>query len=167
MSGARSRGLVRLVSLVAAVMMAAACDDAQNADKAVPFTRDSLDGHQFSLPRDGDGKVVALHFWTGRSPGGASQLSGLESLWDANRERGLLLLAVDVGQDRAAVAALVAGRRFSYPVVLDPGETLARAYGVTTLPVTVLIDREGLVRARIGIDVPPAVLGAAIRTLTK
>ncbi len=157
-------GLGALFSVVLLTMITA-CDEAQSTDKAVPFVREALDGQRFSLPQDGDGKVVALHFWTGRSPGGASWLAGVEALWQANRERGLLLLAVDIGESREVVAAQVARLRLELPVVLDPELALAHAYGVTTLPVTVLIDREGRVRGRVGPDVPLAVLGAALRTL--
>jgi len=150
--------------LLAALLLIAACDDNRSFDKAVPFTRESLDGRSFVLPRDGDGKVVALHFWSGNAGGGAF-LPALDELWRERGERGLLLLAVDVGENRAAAVAALGKRRLGYPVVLDPESALARAYGVTELPATVLIDREGRVRSRIPGSVPFAVVRSALASL--
>ena len=78
----------------AALLLTAACDDGGDFGKAVPFARESLDGRAFVLPRDGDGKVVMLHFWSGAAPGGGALLPALEELWFEQRDRGLLLLAV-------------------------------------------------------------------------
>ena len=151
--------------LIAALLLTAACDDGGDFGKAVPFARESLDGRAFVLPRDGDGKVVMLHFWSGAAPGGGALLPALEELWFEQRDRGLLLLAVDVGEDRAASAASIAGRKPGFPVLPDPGSTLARAYGVTTPPVTVLIDREGRVRSRIPAAVPFGAVRSALKSL--
>lgn len=155
---------VRLL-LLAALLLTAACDDGRDLGKAVPFARESLDGRSFALPRDGDGKVVVLHFWSGTEAGGGGLLPALDELWRENRERGLLLLAVDVGAGRAAAAASVAGLTLGYPVLPDPDSALARAYGIAGLPVTVLIDREGRVRSRIPGTIPFAVVRSALASL--
>ncbi len=151
--------------LFAALLLLAACDGGGGGDfgKAVPFARQSLDGTAFVLPRDGDGKVVLLHFWNGGAGGGAL-LPALAELRRERQERDLLLLAVDVGESREA-AAFVAGRTLGYPVVLDPDSALARAYGIAELPVTVLIDREGRVRARIPGTIPFGAVRSALKTL--
>ncbi|MEI6557886.1 MAG: TlpA disulfide reductase family protein [Rhodospirillaceae bacterium] len=156
----------RALAVILLLLTAAACgDDSLLDDKAVPFSRDSLDGRRYALPQDSDGAVVMLHFWTGALPGHDGQLAALDELWRARRSRGLLLLAVNVGQPREAVVAAIAGRTISYPVVLDPAAALARAYGVTTTPVTVLIDREGRVRMRVPGTIPFGALRSALETL--
>ena len=147
------------------VLLLAGCGDQRPAEKAVPFSRESLDGHVFVLPRDGDGTVVALHFWSGASAGDGSQLAALDELWRSRRAQDLLLLAVDVGESRETAARFLAGRRLGYPVVLDPAAALARAYGVTELPATVLIDRDGLIASRIPGTIPFAVVGSVVKSL--
>ena len=151
--------------LFAALMATAACDDAGSFDKAVPFSRESLDGRSVALPRDGDGKLVVLHFWSGTSPGGDALLSALEDLRRENGGSNQLWLAVDVGENRAAAARRLAGRPIGYPVVPDPEASLARAYGVTDLPATVLIDRDGRVRKRIPATIPFGVVRSALNSL--
>ena len=155
----------RPLPVAALLLLLAACGDQRPAEKAVPFSRESLDGHVFVLPRDGDGTVVALHFWSSASAGDGSQLAALDELWRNRRAQGLLLLAVDVGESRQTAAGFLAGRRFGFPVVLDPAAALARAYGVTTLPATVLIDREGLIASRIPGAIPFAVVSSAVKSL--
>ncbi len=158
---------IRAVALAALLALAAlaACDDGGDLGKAVPFTRQSLDGRSVDLRSDGDGKVVVLHFWSAAFPGGDAFLSALDELRRQSRDRGVLVLAVAVDSDRDVAAAAIAGKGLGYPVVADPDASLARAYGIAETPASVLIDRDGRVRKRIPGGVPFQVLRSAIETL--
>lgn len=65
---------------------------------------------------------------------------------DLHRElsgRGLTVLAVNLGESRATVAAWVADRRLPVQVLLDADGRAAADYRVTSTPTVVLIDRQG------------------------
>ena len=76
-------------------------------------------------------------------------MKAIEPIWQARQGDGLLVLAVNAGQEAADITKFVADLGVSYPVLLDPGAKIARAYGVTGLPMTFFIDRSGVVRGRI------------------
>ena len=60
--------------------------------------------------------------------------------------QGLVIIAVDVQEDEAAVAAFADGLGASFPVGLDSDRAAADAWDANTLPVHFWIDAEGIVR---------------------
>ena len=61
--------------------------------------------------------------------------------------RGVVFYAMDVGEDAEAVRAFVEKQKYTHPVVLDPKQQATAAYRITSLPVTVLIGKDGSVQA--------------------
>ena len=59
-----------------------------------------------------------------------------------NAERGLVVLGVHSKEDPARLAAFVKDQRVDHRVLVDDGSAF-RDYGVTGIPFTVLLDREG------------------------
>jgi peroxiredoxin len=76
-------------------------------------------------------------------------MKAIEPVWRQHRDQGLLVLAVNAGQSRQEIETFVAPMALSYPILMDPGSKIARAWGVTGLPMTVFIGRDGLVKRRI------------------
>jgi peroxiredoxin len=77
----------------------------------------------------------------------------MEQAYRDYKSRGLEILAVSVDAGHLpAVAATVANfmeeLKLTFPAVLDPEMEVARRYGVFGIPMTFLIDREGIIRAR-------------------
>ena len=64
------------------------------------------------------------------------------------RDRGLTVLAVDMKEPKATVAAWVRKSGITFDVLLDPADTTARAYGVTVTPTVFLIGRDGKLLAK-------------------
>jgi peroxiredoxin len=89
----------------------------------------------------------------------------LEPVHERYRERGLVPLAVNVMQPREQVAAFVREVGLTADVLLDGDGRVTRAYGVMGLPVTVLIDREGIVRARIVGESTPETFAQVVEPL--
>ena len=77
------------------------------------------------------------------------QFKGLEALYQRYKDQGLRLLAVNVRQDAATAAAFVKPLEISYEVLLDGDGAVARAYGVSGLPTTFFLDRQGRLATRI------------------
>jgi peroxiredoxin len=87
----------------------------------------------------------------------------IEPVYQALREQGLRVLAVNVRQDRETAARFIAGLGVSYQVLLDAEGGLARQYGVTGLPTTSFIDREGRLVTRILGETAPGLFERLVR----
>lgn len=160
MTGAGTVGHRAASALVAAAALAlAGCEGPPVAvapgEPAPAFELPRLEGGTAAFPRDYRGRVVALRFWADWCPYCRSELQALEPLYAHHRARGLALVAVNVMQPRERVAAFVRTLESSAEVLLDQDGAVTRAYGVLGLPVTVFVDRQGIVRARVAGESTP------------
>jgi peroxiredoxin len=101
---------------------------------------------------DHRGHVVFLNFWATWCPPCREEMPAMERLYQRYRDRGLVVLAVSVDAEGAAVVApFVAEQRLTYPIGLDPQMAVARTYGVRGLPSSFFVDRQGrLVASAVG-----------------
>ncbi|MDP2433670.1 MAG: TlpA disulfide reductase family protein [Pseudomonadota bacterium] len=120
-----------------------------NGEAAPTFQAPNLAGNQVKVPSDFSGKVVALRFWADWCPYCRKEMTELQPVYARLHERGLEILAVNVAQDRDTVRRFIEPLGIRYPVLLDPEGATARAYGVNALPITWLLDRQGVVRGKI------------------
>ncbi|MDP9171180.1 MAG: TlpA family protein disulfide reductase, partial [Acidobacteriota bacterium] len=58
------------------------------------------------------------------------------------RSQGLVILAVS-DEDAATVKTFLAGRKITYPILLDPGRKVNTLMAVNGIPKTFVYDREG------------------------
>ena len=58
------------------------------------------------------------------------------------------MLAIGMGEDTLKISKFTEKYGFSYPLVADPKMEITNLYGVKNIPVTYLIDPEGLVLGR-------------------
>ena len=109
---------------------------------APDFMTTLLDGRTFQLSSQ-RGKVVFINFWaTWRLPCRA-EMPMMESLWRRHRTRSFVMLAVSTDSTPSAVPLFLARLGFTFAVTLDPGQELARLYGLRGLPMSVIIDAAG------------------------
>jgi thiol-disulfide isomerase/thioredoxin len=115
----------------------------------------ALDGQRLTGPRldSGDlrGEVVVVNFWNQLCPPCRREQSTLEKAWERLRGRGVQFVGVNyVGQnwpdDEAAARAYLEDFRVTYPTILDPDTSIARAFGVEGIPTTVIAGRSGRLR---------------------
>ena len=92
------------------------------------------------------GRAVAINFWATWCPPCKEELPALAEAWRVARGSCVEFVGVTEESSRADAAAEVARHAVPYPVLLDADGAVARAYGVTGLPRTYLIDAEGNVR---------------------
>jgi peroxiredoxin len=108
----------------------------------------------FSLPRlDGKGDVslaslrgrtVVLNFFASWCAPCKREAPDLESFWRKYRSEGVVVLGVDSGDTRGSARAFLGAHGVTYPIVFDPGETLAQgSYAVPGLPVTYVLNPQG------------------------
>jgi len=115
---------------------------------APDFTLDTLDGSQITLS-DLRGKVVVVNLWTSWCPPCRAEMPAIEAVYQANKERGMEVLAVNsTYQDSEANAAdFVQGLGLTFPILLDRNGMVSNRYQLRALPTTYFIDRQGIIRS--------------------
>jgi peroxiredoxin len=69
--------------------------------------------------------------------------SSIEALYRAYRDRGFAVVAIDIGEDPATVAAWRQKYAITPPVLFDRSRSAAAAYRVTATPTAFVVDRGG------------------------
>lgn len=138
----------KLVSRRTALLSAAApmwCGVLSAIDRREPaprFRAKTLDGEVFSNESLA-GKVVLLQFWTTWCGVCRRDQPVVDAIVHDFSAKGLVVLAVNVGEPRRKVKQYLAESPRACKVVLAEDTNLAAAFAATAYPVYVLIDREG------------------------
>lgn len=134
-------------------LLAAACGSSfpsLERGKPVPdVTLPGMSGESVTLPAALRGQVVLIHFWADWCPLCIEELQGSSALARRYRQAGLSVVAVNLEQTPQQVTALLERLDLGYPVLFDRQGEAARRYGVSGLPMSYLIDREGRLQRRI------------------
>ena len=67
----------------------------------------------------------------------------MAKLYNEFRNKGFVVLAIDIQEKRKTVKAYMKNEKLPFPVLLDTDGQVARSYGVRAHPAHFLIDREG------------------------
>lgn len=159
------KGLRRPALLLAAVFFCAAL--AAHAARAAPdysavrglqpleertpapdFTLVDANGKPVSL-KEFRGKVVFLNFWAAWCAPCREEMPSMQRLYQEFRGQGFEIVGVNVKDRRADALAFLRKLEITYPVVLDPEGKVGELYGAFGMPLTYLIDRRGVVLARL------------------
>lgn len=132
---------------------------------AKAFVLNHLDGHAVRFPEDYRDQVVAIRFWADWCPYCKNEMAALEPVYRQYQDQGLFILAVNVMQSPATARAFTERLGISYDVLLDSQGDVMRRYGVMGLPMTFIVDRQGIVRARIIGEATAEIFAQAVRPL--
>jgi len=106
----------------------------------------NIRGRHFSL-NDYIGKVVLINFWATWCPPCRKEIPDLVKLQADYRSRGLQIIGVTYPPERREeVRRFVAKLRVNYPVALGTKETKLLFTASETLPMTIVIGKEGSVK---------------------
>jgi peroxiredoxin len=95
---------------------------------------------------DLQGGPVLLNFWASYCGPCASEMPYLQQVYDAWQEKGLIVLAINLGESYSDVGNFMQSYGFSFPVLLDSEGTIAYQYGVGLIPATFFIDSQGIIQ---------------------
>lgn len=97
------------------------------------------------------GQVVVLNFWGSWCIPCREEAPALERAWQASRDNGVQFVGVNVWEAESDALNFIREQRISYMNLLDPAGQLAVELGLTGIPETYFVNREGkLVRRWIG-----------------
>lgn len=114
------------------------------------FTLTLLDGGQVRLTAPGSA-VTFLNFWATWCVPCEAEMPLLQRVHDTRGDEGVQVIAVtdpNAGQTEEDVQAFLAERDLTLPVALETDQALYRAFNVAGIPVTYILDAQGVVRAQ-------------------
>jgi peroxiredoxin/tetratricopeptide (TPR) repeat protein len=151
-------------SLLAAILALGGCSAAGNSaatspatplpnaaltavgSQAPPFTAQRLDGTPVTLDAF-RGKTVVLNFWATWCPPCRAETPDMIAAFGKLRANDVAFLGIDTTETAPIVKSFVALKGLPYPVALAGPETY-NAYGIAYIPTTIVVDPNGIVRAR-------------------
>jgi peroxiredoxin len=118
---------------------------APQAGFAAPdFTLETRNGETISLSAL-RGQVVLVNFWATWCPPCRAEMPAIQHVYERYQDQGFTVLAVDVGEADAQVAAFADEQGLTFPILLDRDTSVSHRYQVRAMPSTFFIDRSGVV----------------------
>lgn len=116
----------------------------QEGDEAPDFLLMDLSGEERQLS-DYKGKGVFLNFWGTWCEPCKEEMPHMEKMSQEYKEKGVEILAVNVGESDFQVRTFMEQYKLTFPIVIDSGKEVQKAYGINPLPTTFMINPEGKV----------------------
>ncbi|MBI2266879.1 MAG: redoxin domain-containing protein [Armatimonadetes bacterium] len=110
------------------------------------FTLPTLTGSTVSLSQFHGRNCVLLVFWATWCPACREELPKISQIEREYRSRGVAVVSINVDKSRRAVDSLAKALGLSFPVLLDPRNTVVKEYGVKGIPYVLILDKESIVR---------------------
>ena len=96
------------------------------------------------------GSAIVLNFWSTSCPPCVAELPSLNALYHGLAGSGFMVLGIALDISDKPVREMARHQRIEYPLLLDSTrEVYFDSYGLFGQPVSVLIDRTGMVREKI------------------
>ncbi len=145
--GIRARWQLAFAALAVSAIAPLALGIKQSGEPAPRFHATTMDGEKFSN-ESVKGKVVLLQFWATWCKYCRGDQPVVDDLAKEFADRGLVVLAVNVGESKKAVKKYLADMPRACKVVLTEDTNLAAMYAARSFPLYVLIDRDGNVAGK-------------------
>ena len=137
--------LAAIVAACLAVIANAAAAAVLSSGLAPDFTLHSVAGANLRL-QEQRGQVVMLNFWASWCGPCRQEMPQLDRLYEKYHAAGFQLLGVNVDENVRNATGVSSKLGLHFPVLLDTEKKVSRLYDLSTMPSTVLIDRDGRVR---------------------
>ncbi len=92
------------------------------------------------------GDVVLINFWATWCGPCRQEMPLLDDLYGRYQRVGFNLLGVNIDEDSRRAMQMVQELGVNFPVLFDENKEVSKLYEVEAMPVTILVDREGIVR---------------------
>jgi cytochrome c biogenesis protein CcmG, thiol:disulfide interchange protein DsbE len=113
--------------------------------RAPSFSLPALSGDETISLADLRGQVIVLNFWASWCVPCREEHGALQAAWDRYRERGVVLLGVNVEDAREDALAFAAKMGGDWPLVTDPASRTSIEFGRFGVPETFVIAPDGTV----------------------
>jgi len=116
---------------------------------APDFELQGLGGETVILS-DWRGGPVMLNFWVSWSPKCRLEMPYIQEIYEGwtGKPPSVGVLTINVGESPAKVAEFRQSNNLSFPMLLDTQKTVALRYDITAYPVTLFIDKDGIIQEK-------------------
>ena len=87
-----------------------------------------------------------VNFWARWAGDSRQEMPALDRINTTYNRAGLVVLGVSIDEDLARAHAFADAMKVSYPLLFDTGPDIGRDYLLQKMPMTILVDRAGVVR---------------------
>ena len=139
----------------------------QESFLAPDFNLTTLSGENFTLS-EFRGTPVIINFWASWCPPCRAEMPAFQQVFAEYEDLGLIIAAVNsTNQDSISeVAAFASENNLTFPILLDKTGSASRSYNLYSLPTTVFIDNQGIIRKIIiGGPIPTALIRVQVDKL--
>jgi peroxiredoxin len=95
------------------------------------------------------GKVVFMNFWATWCTSCKAEMPYKESLYEIMQGKPFQMLGMLFKDDPENLDEYYKIQKVSPPTLIDPGNEVSRRYGLTGVPETFIIDKDGIIRERL------------------
>lgn len=114
----------------------------QVGDDAPDFALVDMNGERHQLS-DYKGQGVFLNFWGTWCKPCEREFPLMDKQYQQYKDKGLEILAVNIGESEFAVQKFIDRKGLSFPVLIDGNKSVMETYKINPLPTTLLINPEG------------------------
>lgn len=127
---------------------------------APDFTLKDINGKQFSLSSYKNKNTVCLVFWATWCPYCLKEIPKIKNIHSKFSSNGVKVISVDIATNDpiGRVKAFQKQLEIPYPILYDADNTVSRLYGISGVPASFIIDRQGIIRYR-GYQLPEDIDG--------
>ena len=115
--------------------------------KAPEFLADSINGKPVSLSNFPESPIV-LNFWASWCPPCRDETPHFEKIWRLYKEKDVVVIGINVQDDLNSANEYISEFDVTFINGMDKNGRIMVDYGVTGLPVTFFLDREGMIIGR-------------------
>src|SRR5450631_4883723 len=139
--------LILNAALTAVFSVASSLADAPTlVGKAAPdFVLKGMDGHNIRMS-EFRGQVVLVNFWVRWAGDSRQEMPALDRINTTYNRAGLVVLGVSVDEDWRRAREFADAMKVGYPILFDTTPDIGRNYLLRKMPMTILVDRSGVVR---------------------
>jgi len=113
------------------------------------FKLKDLQGREVSL-KSYRGKVVLLNFWATWCPSCRKEIPSMVKLYESYKNKGLEIIGINLDKlDKSGIEKFSLEYNINFPILLDPTGKTAALYGITALPATFILDRNGKIQEKV------------------
>jgi cytochrome c biogenesis protein CcmG/thiol:disulfide interchange protein DsbE len=117
-------------------------------EAAPNFELQNLDGQLISLSSL-KGKPVLVNFWATWCSPCVSEMPYIQEIHEEWSDTGLMVLAINLGDNASEAEQFLQEHNLSLPVLLDTKNVVAPKYDIRYIPTTFFIDKDGIVRNKV------------------
>ncbi|HVX12089.1 MAG TPA: redoxin family protein [Pirellulales bacterium] len=135
----------------AAEQLEASARKAELVGQPMPISGKLVDGGNFDSAQY-KGKVVLVDFWATWCGPCKAELPNVKEVYEKYHDRGFEVVGISLDEESDTLTKFIKEEHLPWPILFEGGEEtsgwnhpLAKKYGVTAIPMAVLIDRQGKV----------------------